>query len=102
MTRALIFVAVMTVGVLIVPAAVSAAGNPSGTGQPNQSCQSVTGSGGTTPGGSASSPGAPFNEPTATSSGGTGGTAYNAGNARSPNPTAVSQYDVACYQVSSH
>lgn len=85
-----------------------AASNPSGSGQPNQSCQSVEGAGGTTPGssspdgGAAFSPGSVFNEPGINSTaGGTGGTAYNTGNALSPDPTAVSQYDVACFQVSS-
>lgn len=68
--------------------------NPNTTGQPHQQCLSTSAT--TTPGNSSSSPGAPFNE-----SSGTGGAAYNAGNARSPNSTnAVSQYDVACYQVS--
>ena len=61
-------------------------GNPSGTGPPSQSCQQQTAS----PGQASTSPGAPFNEPTSTSPGGTGGQNY------SPS----SQYDVACYQVS--
>ncbi len=88
--------------VSLAPAGAYAATNPNGTAEPNQSCQTVEGTGGTTPGGSASSPGSPFNEPGINSTnGGTGGTAYNAGNANSPNPDAVSQYDVACYQVSS-
>jgi hypothetical protein len=70
-----------------------AAGNPSGTGPPSQSCQTIEAAGGTTPGHSASSPGSPFNEPGINSvNGGTGGQHY------SPN----SQYDVACYQVSQH
>jgi hypothetical protein len=80
-----------------------------GAGQPNQSCQNVESLGGTTPGsaapngGAAFSPGSVFNEPGINSTlGGTGGINYNLGNARSPNPTAVSQYDVACFQVSSH
>lgn len=74
-----------------VPVAALAAGNPSATGPPSQSCQSVESGGGTTPGRAASSPGSPFNEPGINSSnGGTGGLHY------SPS----SQYDVACYQVS--
>ncbi len=41
-----------------------------------------------------------FNEPGINSpNGGTGGINYNKGNAQSPNPKAVSQYDVACFQV---
>jgi hypothetical protein len=73
------------------------------TGQPNQSCQDTVAAGGTEPGHAAASPGSPFNEPTDTNPGGTGGAAYTAGNAHSPQTTiAVSQYDVACSQVSSH
>ena len=88
----------------LAPAAMAGA-----TGQPGQSCQTVEGAGGTTPGsqapngGAAFSPGSVFNEPTINSTnGGTGGINYNLGNARSPNTNAVSQYDVACFQVSSH
>jgi hypothetical protein len=87
-------------GVLVAPAVAGASVNPNGSGQPNQSCQDVVASGGTEPGRSAGSPGSPFNEPSPTSAGGTGGAAYSAGNANSPNAKAVSQYDVACYQVS--
>lgn len=68
-----------------------AAGNPSGTGLPSQSCQTIEASGGTTPGHASTSPGSPFNEPGINSAnGGTGGQHYNE----------TSQYDVACYQVS--
>lgn len=75
------------------PAMARSASNPSGTGPPNQSCQSVEAAGGSTPGHSASSPGSPFNEPGINSqNGGTGGQHYSAS----------SQYDVACYQVSRH
>lgn len=78
---------------LLIPAsAVLAAANPSGTGHPDQSCQDIVATGGSTPGHAAFSPGSPFNEPTLTSAGGTGGQHYNA----------TSQYDVACFQVSSH
>jgi hypothetical protein len=70
-----------------------AAGNPSGTGQPSQSCQDIEAAGGTTPGNSHSSPGSPFNEAGIDSvAGGIGGQHYNE----------TSQYDVACYQVSQH
>ena len=89
----------------LAPAAMAgAAGQPNQTtGQPNDSCQTIVGNGGTEPGHAATSPGSPFNEPSSTSSGGTGGAAYSAGNAHSPQTTvAVSQYDVACQQVSSH
>ncbi len=54
--------------------------------------QDIVAAGGTEPGNASSSPGSPFNEPTSTSPGGTGGQNYNE----------TSQYDVACYQVSQH
>lgn len=75
-------------------ASAMAATNPSGTGPPNQSCQSFEGPGGTNaPGNSGTSPGSVFNEPGfGSANGGTGGNAYN-------NANAPSQYDVACYQV---
>jgi hypothetical protein len=71
---------------------VFAARNPSGTGQPNQTCQNF----GPTvrPGNAGSSPGSVFNEPGQNSPlGGIGGAAYNAAGA-------PSQYDVACFQQS--
>lgn len=72
------------------------AGNPSGTGQPSQTCLSSTAP--SEPGNAASAPGSAFNE-----NGGTAGAVY-AGNGRTTqtpaNGAAVSQYDVACYQVS--
>ena len=56
-----------------------------------------------TPGHSSLSPGAPFNEPSATRSGGIAGMKY-AGNGQTLNtpasPNAVSKYDVACRNVS--
>lgn len=75
--------------------------NPS-TGQPSQSCQAQPSS----PGNASSAPGSAFNEPTSTSPGGTAGQVY-AGNgphstANSNSTATVSQYDVACFQVSSH
>jgi hypothetical protein len=70
-----------------------AAGNPSGTGQPNQSCQAQPSS----PGNAANTTGAAFN-PT-----GTAATHYAGSQPQnSKNPNSVSQYDVACYQVSQH
>ena len=79
-----------------------AAPNPSGTGQPNQGCLSPTAL--MEPGHAASAPGSAFNEPSATNPlGGTAGQMY-AGNGQTlstpANGAAVSQYDVACYQVS--
>jgi hypothetical protein len=92
--RKLIVVAVASAAFAVVgPTDALGASNPSGTGPPNQSCQTIEAAGGTTPGHSASSPGSPFNEPGINSqNGGTGGQHY------SPS----SQYDVACYQVSQH
>ena len=92
----------LTVAALALPVGVAqAASNPSGTGQPNQTCQTVNAafsSNGATgpfyPGSAANAPGSVFAEPGGTfANGGTGGTAYN-------NAGAPSQYDVACYQMS--
>ncbi len=77
-----------------------AAGDPSptGTGEPSQTCLSSTAP--SEPGNAGSASGSAFNE-----NGGTAGAVY-AGNGASTttpaNGNAVSQYDVACYQVSSH
>src|SRR4051794_12295293 len=74
-----------------------AASNPSGTGQPSQTCLSATVP--SEPGNAASAPGSAFNE----TGPGRAGTVY-AGNGVSATTAgsshAVSQYDVACYQVS--
>ena len=69
------------------------------TGQPSQTCLSSTAP--NEPGQAASAPGSAFNE----TGPGTAGTVY-AGNGvsatRAASPNAVSQYDVACFQVSQH
>jgi hypothetical protein len=93
------FLAALLVGVLAVPGVASAAANPSGTGQPSQSCLSQSAP--AEPGRSASAPGSAFNE-----NGGIAGGVY-AGSPGTPSAAngssnAVSQYDVACYQVSQH
>jgi len=68
---------------------------PSGTGQPSVECGEDDAA--STPGGASAAPGSPFNED------GQAGTVYageqpqNSNNAKS-----VSQYDVVCFQVSSH
>jgi hypothetical protein len=68
-----------------------AAGNPNGTGQPNQSCEESA----MRPGNAISAPGSAFN-PT-----GTAGKMYAGQQPQnSNNPNSVSQYDVACFQVS--
>jgi hypothetical protein len=83
-------------GAIILGGATAAlANNPPGTGQPSQSCENPATT--TTPGNAASAPGSAFNPS------GTAGTHY-AGNApqNSTNPKSVSQYDMACFQQSSH
>src|SRR5258708_4985063 len=73
------------------------AGNPSVTGQPSQSCQSQPSS----PGNASGNPASPFNETVA--GGSTAGNNYAGSQPQnSNNPNSVSQYDVACYQVSTH
>ena len=71
------------------------AAGPALAGQPNQSCQAQPSS----PGSASSAPGSAFNEVP----GGVAGGVY-AGNQpqNSNNPKSVSQYDVACYQVSTN
>ena len=72
------------------------AGNPSGTGQPSQTCLSATAP--SEPGNAASAPGSAFNE-----NGGIAGSMYAGSQPQnSNNPKSVSQYDVACFQVSQH
>ena len=85
------------------PAALArAASNPNGTGQPSQTCLSSTAP--NEPGQAASAPGSPFNEVT-----GSAGGVYAGNSPQTTPPPAgtypgnghpVSQYDVACYQVS--
>jgi hypothetical protein len=73
-----------------------AATNPSGTGQPSAACLETSATA-LEPGQAATAPGSAFNE-----NGGIAGAVY-AGNGVSTttpaNAAAVSQYDVACYQV---
>jgi hypothetical protein len=83
---------------LVVPPAASAfaASNPSGTGQPSQTC--LSGTAPNEPGNAASASGSAFNE-----NGGTAGSVYAGQQPQnSNNPKSVAQYDVACYQVSQH
>ncbi len=94
--RSLILVVSMTLMMVMLVLPVSAAlaaSNPSGTGQPNQSCQAQP----MTPGNSASAPGSAFN------TSGKAGTVYAGTQPQnSNNPNSVAQYDVACFQVSQH
>ena len=97
-------------GTLLVPAAsVGATQNPT-TGQPGTTAgfNCATSTAPVEPGHAASAPGSAFNEPApvGTGSGGTAGTVY-AGNgpgstAHAGSTAAVSQYDAACRQLSSH
>jgi hypothetical protein len=72
----------------------AALADPTGsTGQPNQSCQVTT----VTPGNAASAPGSAFNP------NGTSGSVYAGTQPQnSGNPNSVAQYDVACFQQTSH
>jgi hypothetical protein len=67
--------------------------SPSGPGQPSQSCEDQP----VRPGNAANAPGSAFNPD------GHAGTVYAGEQPQnSKNPLSVSQYDVACFQVSSH
>jgi hypothetical protein len=92
------FVAVFVAALVVIGAGSAlAATNPNTTGQPSQTCLSQTAP--NEPGNAASAPGSAFNE----TGPGTAGTVY-AGNGisatKAASGNAVSQYDVACYQVS--
>lgn len=72
------------------------AGNPSGTGQPSQTC--LSGAAPSEPGHAPSARGSAFNE-----NSGIAGSMYAGSQPQnSNNPKSVSQYDVACFQVSQH
>lgn len=102
----------LLVAALIIAGAVTVqtSGYAFANGQPNQSCQAVIVAGGQTPGGSGNTlhSGSPFNQAT----GGMAGSKYagsspqttpiSAGGTYRGNGNPVSQYDVACVQVSSH
>jgi hypothetical protein len=84
----------MLVGTLGLAVSGSAsAASPGTQGQPNQSCESANAQ--STPGNAASAPGSAFNP------NGQAGSVYAGQQPQnSNNPNAVSQYDVACFQVS--
>lgn len=96
----MLLMALLVAGVCAFAAAGAfAAPNPSGTGQPSQTCLSSTAP--TEPGNAANASGSAFNE----TGPGKAGTVYagNGVSATTANSShAVSQYDVACYQVSQH
>jgi hypothetical protein len=94
----------IVLGLLAVTVVPAFAASPGTNGQPSQSCLSSTAP--MEPGHAASAPGSAFNEPSATNPlGGVAGQMYagNGQNTNTPaNGHAVSQYDVACFQVSQH
>jgi hypothetical protein len=93
--KASILVAVIALALLFAfaPTGVAFAANPPGSGQPGQDCEAI----GVTPGHAASAPGSAFNPD------GHAGTVYAGEQPQnSVNPKSVSQYDVACFQVSHH
>jgi hypothetical protein len=85
-------------GLALAVSGMAAAANPPGTGQPSQECLSDTAP--SEPGNAASAPGSAFNENGGIAGGVYAGNGVSATPANSPN--AVSQYDVACFQVSQH
>jgi hypothetical protein len=95
--RALLAAAVAVAALCTFAVTGALAANPPGTGQPSQTCLSQTAP--SEPGNAAGASGSAFNETTP----GTAGTVY-AGNGQTTqtpaNGAAVSQYDVACFQVS--
>ena len=92
-TRLLFILLALSALVLFVPTHAVFAANPPGSGQPNQSCEDA----GVRPGNAMSAPGSAFNPD------GIAGTKYAGEQPQnSVNPKSVSQYDVACFQVSLH
>lgn len=98
----LYLLAALVVAIVLATVAPAFAASPGTDGQPSQTCLSSTAP--TEPGQAASAPGSAFNEPSPSNpAGGVAGRMY-AGNGRNTstpaNGAAVSQYDVACFQVS--
>ena len=101
MVRKLFAVMTMASVLLFGLVGVAAANNPGTQGQPSQSCGDQP----RVPGGgnSSQSPGSPFATVPGVSAGvyaNPGTTPAGGPNAGNSNPKAVSQYDVACFQVS--
>ena len=94
LTKVGLTVLVVALMLLVPLSTVFAAGSSTGiAGQPNQSCEDA----GVRPGHAASAPGSAFNP------NGVAGTMYAGEQPQnSVNPKSVSQYDVACFQVSQH
>ena len=92
MVRKLLVVTAVVCALLVSMAGAALASSPNTQGQPNQSCEEQP----SRPGGgnSASSPGSPFHD------GVSDGKYAGSQPQNSNNPNSVSQYDVACFQVS--
>lgn len=87
----LVILAVVVLALCLALVGPALAASPGTGGQPNQSCQAQT----STPGNAASARGSAFNP------NGVAGTMYAGQQPQnSNNPKSVSQYDVACFQVS--
>jgi len=99
----LVVLMALVLGVMAVAAVPAFALSPGTGGQPSQSCLSLTAP--SEPGHAASAPGSAFHEPSGADPGGVAGQMYagNGQNTNTPaNGHAVSQYDVACFEVSQH
>ena len=91
MLRKLILGITLSSAIILAGASAAFADSTGTTGQPNQSCQAQP----STPGNAATAPGSAFN------TSGVAGSHYAGTQPQnSKNPTSVSQYDVACFQVS--
>ena len=91
MLRKLVLAVTLSSAIILGGASAAVADSTGNTGQPNQSCQAQP----STPGNAATAPGSAFN------SNGVAGSHYAGTQPQnSKNPTSVSQYDVACFQVS--
>ena len=89
--RKLVLAVTLSSAIILGGASAAFAGSTGNTGQPNQSCQAQP----STPGNAATAPGSAFN------TNGVAGSHYAGTQPQnSKNPTSVSQYDVACFQVS--
>ena len=89
--RKLVLAVTLSSAIILGGASAAVADSTGNTGQPNQSCQAQP----STPGNAATAPGSAFN------TNGVAGSHYAGTQPQnSKNPTSVSQYDVACFQVS--
>jgi len=102
LNRRVLYPLVLATGLVVVPAsAASALQNPS-TGQPgNPTVQCGVGQVTSTPGQSSTANGSPFN-PAGTAGNNYAGNPGTASKANSNSTASVSQYDIACGQVTAH